>query len=361
MSTFDESKHDRDLTGKFTEMAGSEQDDALAAPAAVDTGAATPEFLAVYSGPAEHAAEAYALAVWTVIAEPDDAALGAAIREHGAQGALVTLLGDGMKPAEIAEHLDMDVEKVRMLRMRSNNWTGRSQEAFRRAAQAGIHIRTGAEGGPPGQFADLGDHAPLALWVRGSDEALDAMADGVSIVGARAATSYGERAAMELANDAAYTGRTVVTSANYGIDGVATRAALSAGGQPVVFTATGVDVPYPAGHADLINRVVSAGGAVVSELPPGEHATKWRFAARNRLVGAATGVTIVVEAGPRSGSLRVASQAGEMARRVGAVPGPITSAASAGANALIRDREATLISSSDDMLALIESARTGRR
>lgn len=91
-----------------------------------------------------------------------------------------------------------------------------------------------------------------------------------------------------------------------------------------------VNRPYPAGHNDLINRVAIAGGAIVSELAPGAAPTKWRFAARARVLGGLSQASVIVEAGWRSGSLLLAAETAQLGRRVGAVPGPITSSWSIG-------------------------------
>src|SRR5690606_6448361 len=114
---------------------------------------------------------------------------------------------------------------------------------------------------------DLGEHAPSVLWARGAAQHLSSP-NPVSIVGARAATAYGDSVAAELAGDLASTGTLVVSGGAYGIDGSAHRAALGSGGATVAFLAGGVDRAYPAGHQDLFRRIQAA-GVVVSELPCG--------------------------------------------------------------------------------------------
>lgn len=200
----------------------------------------------------------------------------------------------------------------------------------------------------PSSFEDLGPAAPHVLYVKG--QLSWPKAHNVSIVGARAATSYGEHVAMELASDLSRD-HTIISGAAYGIDGAAHRGALAAGGATIAFLAGGVDRPYPSGHANLLARIAEA-GAVVSEVPPGSAPTKWRFLQRNRLIAAASEASIVVEAGMRSGSLNEAGHAYALRRAVGAVPGPITSAASAGANHLIAEARASLVTSADDVRAL---------
>lgn len=195
---------------------------------------------------------------------------------------------------------------------------------------------------------------PLALYVIGNVKAVTEERRRVSIVGARAATSYGEHVARELAADLAHD-HVVISGGAYGIDGTAHRAAVSAGESTVAFLAGGVDRPYPAGNANLLQTLSSpaGGGALVSEGLPGSAPTRWRFLARNRLIAAAGNATVVVEAGFRSGSLSCANDARALGRPLGAVPGPITSVASAGTNQLLRNG-ARPITSADDVRALIQ-------
>ena len=218
------------------------------------------------------------------------------------------------------------------------------------AASKGIHVITEYDSQWPEGFFRLGSESPHVLWVHGNIDALNSGQSTVAIVGARAATSYGEHVAMELAADLA-TDHIIVSGAAYGIDGAAHRACLAAGGTTVAYLAGGCDRPYPMGHAQLIERV-TAKGAVVSEVPPGSAPTKWRFLARNRLIAAHGDATVVVEAGFRSGSLNTAGHADSLGKPLGAVPGPITSAASAGAHRLIQEFGAKLIISADDVRKL---------
>ena len=136
-----------------------------------------------------------------------------------------------------------------------------------------------------------------------------------------------------------------------GIDGAAHRTALEEGGDTVAVLGTGIDVPYPVGHRQL-HRAIAERGLVVSENPPGMRAHKGAFPKRNRIIAALAPVTIVVEAGFRSGALNTASQALELGRTVAAVPGPIDSDQSRGSNQLLRDG-AVLIAAPDDALTLL--------
>jgi DNA processing protein len=194
---------------------------------------------------------------------------------------------------------------------------------------------------------------PLALWVSG-DVALGTAADrAVAVVGARAATEYGEHHAAELSYGLASRGVPVFSGAAYGIDGAAHRGALAAEGITVAVLGCAVDAGYPAGHVGLLNRIVRNGGAVVSEYPPGTPPARHRFLVRNRLIAALTEGTLVVEAGRRSGARNTASTAGALGKVVMAVPGPVSSGMSVGCHELIRDSRATLVATVDEILETV--------
>ena len=172
----------------------------------------------------------------------------------------------------------------------------------------------------------------------------------IGIVGTREPTQYGLRTATLLSGALSRAGACVVSGMARGIDAAAHRAALNEPGKTVAILGTGIDVPYPAGHRDL-HRAIAEKGLVVSESGPGMHAHKGAFPRRNRIIAALCPVTIVVEAGHRSGALNTATQALELGRTVASVPGPIDSPQSEGTNQLIRDG-ATVIATVDDALVL---------
>jgi DNA processing protein len=209
----------------------------------------------------------------------------------------------------------------------------------------------------PGELQQLGASAPIALWLKGDPNQLSAaLPSRVTIVGARAATAYGNQVATELASELAFQGRVILSGGAYGIDGAAHRAATVAyPGSTIAVLAAGLDRLYPAGHEQLFDRIEQGGGLLVSELPPGSAPTRWRFLQRNRILAALSGATVVVEAGHRSGSLNVAGQAHSLGRPVGAVPGPVTSAASAGCNRLVQDGVASLVTDAQDVTDLLDS------
>jgi DNA processing protein len=200
----------------------------------------------------------------------------------------------------------------------------------------------------PAALSDLAQ-PPARLFFAGDVQLLDRPA--VAIVGTRESTQYGERTARSLARDLATAGVCVISGMARGIDGTAHRAALEHGGGTIAVLGTGIDVPYPAGHRTL-HAEIARRGLVLSENPPGQTAQKGCFPKRNRIIAALGRITVVVEAGHKSGALNTASHALDLGRIVAAVPGQIDSEHSAGTNQLIRDG-AVVITSSSDLLALL--------
>ena len=204
----------------------------------------------------------------------------------------------------------------------------------------------------PAGVDDLGAAAPICLWVRGDTDLARLVARSVALVGSRASTAYGDHVATELAGGLADRRFTVVSGGAYGIDAAAHRGAVVAGAPTVVLLAGGVDRPYPAGNAGLLRRVLETGGAVASEVPPGGVPSRSRFLLRNRLIAAASRATVVVEAAWRSGALSTAGHAVELLRPVGAVPGPVTSMASAGCHRILRDGSAVCVTDAAEVAEL---------
>jgi len=186
----------------------------------------------------------------------------------------------------------------------------------------------------PDSLRDAAD-APWALIGRGDRALLDGLElfQAVTIVGARRATSYGREVARELGRELAAAGMVVVSGLAFGIDGCAHRGALDAG-RTIAVLGCGPDVAYPSSHRTLWRRICET-GLVVSEFPPGATPWRWTFPARNRIMAALSGMTVVVEAATRSGSLITTDLAADLGRDLGAVPGPVTSRASAGPNGLL--------------------------
>jgi DNA processing protein len=200
----------------------------------------------------------------------------------------------------------------------------------------------------PDSLRDAAD-APWALIGRGDPSLLDGLERfaTVTIVGARRATSYGREIARELGRELATAGMVVVSGLAFGIDACAHRGALDAG-RTIAVLGCGPDTAYPAAHRSLWRRICET-GLVISEFPPGAAPWRWTFPARNRIMAALAGMTVVVEGAARSGSLITADLAADLGRDLGAVPGPVTSRASAGPNNLLAGG-ACLVRDAQDVL-----------
>ena len=208
----------------------------------------------------------------------------------------------------------------------------------------------------PDSLRDAAD-APWALIGRGDPALLDGLElyEAVTIVGARRATAYGREVARELGRELASAGMTVVSGLAFGIDGCAHRGALD-GGRTIAVLGCGSDVPYPASHRSLWRRICET-DLVISELPPGATPWRWTFPARNRIMAALAGMTVVVEAAARSGSLITTDLAADLGRDLGAVPGPVTSRASAGPNNLLAGGACVVRNAQDVLDAMLGPGR----
>jgi DNA processing protein len=202
---------------------------------------------------------------------------------------------------------------------------------------------------------DMGGE-PLGLWVQGPVK-LSELGAGVGVVGSRASTSYGEFVASQWAGGLAEQGYAVVSGGAYGIDASAHRGALACGGVTVAVMAGGLHQYYPAGNSALIQRIAEK-GAVISENPPTVPPSRSRFLVRNRLIAALAKATLIVEGAMRSGAQNTVSWALSMQRLVLAVPGPVTSAMSVTPHRLIRQGQATLVSSVEEILEEMKPVNT---
>lgn len=329
--------------------------------------------------PDDDPANAIVRVVWNVLTEPGDGIAGALIAELGAEESLRFALAEGGQGRSdggrsYGGRVDSGHEdelgvfpagpRSRALADARARWRPRADpRAVADAVASAEHVsaRMLLPGDPlwPCAVDDLGAHAPTMLWVRG-DAGLLTVEPRVSVVGARASSGYGELLAGEFAGDLAASGAVIVSGGAYGIDGAAHRAALAVGGATVALLAGGVDRAYPQGHQQLLSAIV-ASGAVVSEVPCGTAPTKWRFLSRNRLIAALGDATVVVEAGWRSGSLNTAGHAAALGRPLGAVPGPVTSAASAGCHRLLREYDARCVTTAAEIRELWGEAEVGDR
>ena len=284
----------------------------------------------------------------TWIAEPGDVQLGAVLR-RSSPAALVAALTAGTALGTGLAVPGMDRARQRWAARLGDAPTGATVEAWQRDG-----IRLVCPGDPewPTQLDALGEGRPWGLWVRGQVDLRFACLRSVSIVGTRAATGYGTHVTTELAAALAERGWTVVSGGAFGIDGQAHRGALAAEGVTVAVLPSGLDAPYPRGHHDLF-EAIAAHGSLVSEQPPGRLPTRPGFLVRNRLISALSRGTVLVEAALRSGALNTARHARDQNRPLMAVPGPVTSTASAGCHLAIRDWGAVCVTDVHDVLACL--------
>lgn len=321
------------------------------------------------SGPQDERA---ARVTWSVIAEPGDAVAFHACNQLGHVEALrwarqasapelLRRLG-GEIPRTGTSPESRSVDPAVRVGDAVRRWRRRLQEVdpeqvHDRARAMGMRVLVPGDPQWPDGLEDLGEATPHCLWVHGPGD-LAALVDqgSVAMVGSRASTPYGQDCARSLAAGVAGHGHTIVSGGAYGIDAAAHRGALTATeGATVAVLAGGLDRLYPAGNTGLL-EAIRARHLVVGEAPPGTAPTRWRFLARNRLIAALSQVTVVVEAGWRSGALSTARHAYGLKRVVAAVPGPVTSPASAGCHLLLREGETVLVTEAQDVRELLRGA-----
>ena len=282
------------------------------------------------------------------LGEPGDLRIAGLVAELGAER-LHALILAGADPRGMRDELAVRLKTIE------------PERDLERAARQGIRwVVPGDQEWPAGlddldgcePLQDMGG-PPLGLWVRGPLR-LDELPSPVAMVGSRSATTYGTTVTAEIAAGLARAGCTVVSGAAFGIDQAAHRGALAGGGPTVAVLACGVDRAYPRAHERLLDHL-GQHGAVVSELAPGRAPMRARFLARNRVIAAMSGGTVVVEAAVRSGALNTAGWSLRLNRPLMGVPGPVTSASSEGVHELIRSGAATLVSRAGDVLELTGS------
>jgi DNA processing protein len=312
---------------------------------------------------AEKLATSFARAAWSTLIEPGDRVAGRLISVFGPERALQFLIDryradEILKESEGINELEWDpVQFEEELAEGITRWqprlnSGDALNAVTHAAKLAAFLITPEHELWPAGLNDLGMHAPLVLWGRGQYPALERFENSLAVVGARASTGYGEHVTMETVSAIAEAGVAIVSGAAYGIDGMAHRSALAVGGTTMAFLAGGVDRFYPSGHDALLGRIMET-GLVLAEAPCGYAPTKWRFLLRNRLIAASSQATVVMEAGWRSGSLNTANHAATLGRPLGVVPGPVTSASSAGCHRLLREYDAVCVTTASEMLELL--------
>ena len=283
----------------------------------------------------------------SIIGIPADVATGKLLAEVSSVELISIVDGDGLVPG--MDRVEAAVWRDRIL---SAATPDRLAERIVEANKFRVIIPSDPDW--PTSLNDLGPRAPYALLAKGRTELLtQPLTQRITVTGARADTSYGAHVTDELCGDLAQSGRTLVAGAAYGIEASVHRAALIRDANTIAVLASGVDRPYPAGHTDLIDRIARE-GLLLSEVPPSVAPTRQRFIDRSRILAAMSSATIIVEAGSRSGSLHTATEAAQLGRLVGAVPGPVTSAASTGTNLLLQSGHARVITNGSDIVHMLE-------
>ncbi len=191
------------------------------------------------------------------------------------------------------------------------------------------------------------DNPPFLLYVKGAIGPKDNLA--IAVVGTRKMTGYGGQVTESLVTELVSAGLTIVSGLARGVDSMAHKAALSAGGRTIGVLACGLDIVYPPENASLVKDIINGQGAVISEFPLGMQPMPGSFPARNRIISGLALGTVIIEAPEKSGALITARLAAEQGREVFAIPGPVTSPNAAGPSHLIK-MGAKLVFKIDDIL-----------
>ncbi|HRO31566.1 DNA-processing protein DprA [Citricoccus sp.] len=310
-------------------------------------------------------AERIARAALTRLVDPGDVLGLSAVRVWGAVRALDLLTGRDQPSADERQELSLSVQSAgtpltsRGWRNGRERWNARSGTLAPERDLETLHrlggglLIPGDPGWPPA-VEDLGPAAPVALWYRGTG-GMPRAERTLAVVGSREASAYGRTATRMLTGGIGARGITVMSGGAYGIDALAHQTALGSGtGEPatVAVLAGGLDRFYPAGNEQLLRDVASS-GLLLSEMSPGTSPTRHRFLQRNRLIAALSGAVLVVEARWRSGAQNTAGHALGLGRDLGVVPGPITSATSAGCHRLLRESPAVIVTQVEEALELL--------
>jgi DNA processing protein len=304
-----------------------------------------------YSG--GRALDLVSAATISLVTEPGDRMAGALAKALGRQ-ALLQLLIDGFDPHRVLEEIykvnafdylaDIFGDVPRTISDSRQRWIPRfSKQAvlniLQRSKQLDLSLLLAGDDFWPSGLDDLGEGAPALIFAQGNLKVLGRLASGVSVVGSRACTEYGAKVTAKLVSELAFHKRPTVSGGALGIDSHVHSQSLRNSLPTVAVMAGGLDRKYPSSNSNLF-QVIARNGVLIAELCPGVAPSRWRFLQRNRLIAALTPTTVVIEAGIRSGSIRTANNAIELNRELFAVPGPLTSAASAGTNSLIAEGKA---------------------
>ena len=294
---------------------------------------------------------------WSLITEPGDSLAGY-LRAHFGLSAALELVSSGITAIDLLAKLPADSFRAESYLSTIEDglecWRRRLVDANPNKAADEIQLLGGKfltrdDTHWPERLEDLGNSAPVGLWVIGD---LGGNQERLSVVGSRVASDYGIAITKDLVHFAVSQDWLIVSGGALGIDAQASRSAIDACGKTWVVMAGGLDRLYPKHNLELFAEVKSH-GALISEMPPGVSPSRWRFLQRNRLIAALGKSTLVIEAGFRSGTINTAGHANELDRPVGAIPGRVDSVRSAGCHRLIREGRAELIATPSHLLELM--------
>lgn len=301
----------------------------------------------------ERASELVAATSISLVTEPGDRMAGALTATVG-RIRLLELLIDGFQVSRVLDELSghhaidtlkgVFVDLPGTLNDSRQRWLPRFSkqsltQTLQRTKQLRLALILREDTNWPAGLNALGYGAPAVIFSQGDERVLSRLVEGVSIVGSRACTSYGSQVTEKLVAELSFSKRNTVSGGAIGIDSHVHHQSLRQSLPTVAVMAGGLDRKYPSSNSKMFQAIMRE-GAIISELAPGIAPSRWRFLQRNRLIAALTPTTVVVEAGIRSGSIRTAHNAIELDRELYAVPGPVTSAASAGTNYLIAEGKA---------------------
>lgn len=287
------------------------------------------------------AGAAYALTALNIAAAGDSAALTQGLRRYSPQGLLERITeaaGDQDSRESLSDLIGIRPRTTQAIAQRLSL----VEQTLVRAAKGGQQVITDVDAEMPRRFTHLGSDSPRVLWLRGDAGLIEATERAVTIQGARAASTYGNEVARQIAASAGLDGVTVVAGANHGIALEAHDAAQKLGHPSIMVSSRGLDEVHPIGAVDIFTRAVNE-GLVISQYAPGVSATHARVAQAGRLLAAASDVTVIVEAHRHSRAMGTAQTAHIMGRTLVAVPGPVTSPASDGPHHLIATGHARLV------------------
>ncbi len=256
----------------------------------------------------------------------------------------------GATPGALIAHAEgAGTDRIASVRASWAGWS--ADEVRRRAAASGLRGWCTCDSDYPQALRLLPD-APPVLWVRGDAALLDACPElALGVVGTRRPTLTGRDAARRIAAGVSRAGGLIVSGMALGIDAASHEGALSVGQPTIAVLASGADLPTPTSNGRLYDRILDR-GAIISELPPGTRPFKWSFPARNRLIAALSGATLVVEAPLRSGALITVTQATDLGRSIYAVPGSLAADTCEGSNRLLVDGAGAVLEAADLTTAL---------